>query len=196
MRSLQPCDLTQPDQCQALIDFAVDVYGGVDVLVNNAAKAYFNWIEDMSHEEWRQTMDVELNHLFYLTKAAWPHLKASRGVIVNIASASAWRTFKTLGAIAHSTAKNGVIAMTRHLALEGSAHGIRANSISPGLIMTQQTREQLNDQAWASYMIGRTMLGRFAEPSEIANVALFLASPESSYVTGADIAVDGGMTAY
>ena len=196
MRSLQPCDLTRTEHCHALIEFAIQVYGGVDVLVNNAAKAYFNWIEDMPHDEWRRTMDEELNLVFYLTKAAWGQLKQSRGVVVNIASASAWRTFNPLGAIAHSTAKNGVIAMTRHLALEGGPHGIRANSISPGVIMTHQTREQLTDKSWSDYMTERTLLGRLGEPAEVANVAAFLASDEASYVTGADIAVDGGMIAH
>ena len=83
--------------------------------------------------------------------------------------------------------------MTRQLAMEGREHGIRANSISPGLIETNATREQLNDPEWSSYMLGKTLLGRLGRPEEVANVALFLASDESSYVTGVHIVVDGGM---
>ena len=83
--------------------------------------------------------------------------------------------------------------MTRQLAMEGREHGIRANSISPGLIESNATREQLNDPEWASYMLGKTLLGRLGRPEEVANVALFLASDESSYVTGVDIVVDDGM---
>jgi NAD(P)-dependent dehydrogenase (short-subunit alcohol dehydrogenase family) len=83
--------------------------------------------------------------------------------------------------------------MTRQLAMEGREHGIRANSISPGLIETNQTREQLNDPEWASAMLGKTLLGRLGRPEEVANVALFLASEDSSYVTGVDVVVDGGM---
>jgi NAD(P)-dependent dehydrogenase (short-subunit alcohol dehydrogenase family) len=83
--------------------------------------------------------------------------------------------------------------VTRQLAMEGREHGIRANSISPGLIEANQTREQLKDPEWASAMLGKTLLGRLGRPEEVANVALFLASEESSYVTGVDIVVDGGM---
>ena len=92
-----------------------------------------------------------------------------------------------------TTAKVGVIAMTRQLAMEGREHGIRANSIPPGLIETNQTREQLKDPEWAASMLGKTLLGRLGRPEEVADVALFLASNESSYVTGTDIVVDGGM---
>ena len=135
----------------------------------------------------------EVDLVFYLTRAAWPHLKANRGVVVNTASLNASLSFKILPSLAHPTAKAGIIAMTRQLAVEGRAHGIRANSISPGLIETNQTREQLKDPGWASEMLGKTLLGRLGRPEEIANVALFLASEESSYVTGIDIVVDGGM---
>src|SRR3981081_4163504 len=95
--------------------------------------------------------------------------------------------------VAHTTNKAGIIGMTRQLAMEGREHGIRANSISPGLIETNQTREQLKDPEWASYMLGKTLLGRLGRPEEVANVALFLASDERSYVHGVDIVVDGGV---
>ncbi len=193
MVSLQPCELTSPADCQALVDLAVRTFGRIDVLFNNAAMAHFNWLEDITDEEWDRNRREEVDLVFYLTRAAWPHLKASRGVVVNTASLNALLSFKTLGSLAHSTAKAGIIAMTRQLALEGGEHGIRANSISPGLIETNQTREQLKDPEWAGAMLGKTLLGRLGRPEEVANVALFLASEESSYVTGVDIVVDGGM---
>ena len=193
MVSLEPCQLTNPADCRALVDFAVRAYGRIDVLFNNAAKAYFNWLEDITDEEWDRDRREEVDLVFFLTRAAWPHLKASHGVIVNTASLSGHISFKNLGSLAHSTAKAGILAMTRQLAMEGRPYEIRANSISPGLIETNQTREQLKDPEYAVPMLGKTLLSRAGQPEEVANVALFLASDESSYVTGADIVVDGGM---
>jgi NAD(P)-dependent dehydrogenase (short-subunit alcohol dehydrogenase family) len=193
MISLQPLFLSRSADCQVLIDFAMQAFGRIDVLFNNAAMAHFNWLEDISDAEWDRNRRDEVDLVFYLTRAAWPHLKASHGVIVNTASLNATLSFRILGSLAHTTAKAGIIAMTRQLAMEGREHGIRANSISPGLIETNQTREQLKEPDWATAMLGKTLLGRLGRPEEVANVALFLASDESSYMTGVDLIVDGGM---
>jgi NAD(P)-dependent dehydrogenase (short-subunit alcohol dehydrogenase family) len=193
MVSMQPCRLDDPAECEALIELALGTYGRVDVLFNLAAISYFNWLEAITDDEWDRARWGEVDLVFYLTRAAWPHLKASRGVVVNMASLNATLSFKILPSLAHTTNKAGIIGMTRQLAMEGREHGIRANSISPGLIESNATRDQLKDPEWASAMLGKTLLGRLGRPEEVANVALFLASDDSSYVTGVDIVVDGGM---
>jgi NAD(P)-dependent dehydrogenase (short-subunit alcohol dehydrogenase family) len=193
MVSKQPCRLDDPADCHALVELAVATYGRLDVLFNLAGRQYFNWLEDITDEEWDRARRDEVDLIFYLTRAAWPHLKASHGVVVNMASLNASLSFKILPSLAHTTNKAGVIGMTRQLAMEGREHGIRANSISPGLIETGATGAQLEDPEWAGYMLGKTLLGRLGRPEEVANVALFLASDESSYITGIDIVVDGGM---
>jgi NAD(P)-dependent dehydrogenase (short-subunit alcohol dehydrogenase family) len=193
MVSLQPCRLSDPAECAKLVELAVSEFGRIDVLFNLAARSHFHRLEDFTDEEWRAAQQEEIDLVFYLTRAAWPHLKSSRGVVVNMASLNGSLSFKLLASLAHTTNKAAIIGMTRQLALEGSEHGIRVNSISPGFIESNSTRGELQDEEWAREMLGRTLLGRFGQPEEVANVALLLASEESSYVTGIDLVVDGGM---
>jgi NAD(P)-dependent dehydrogenase (short-subunit alcohol dehydrogenase family) len=193
MVSLQPCRLSDPADCAKLVELAASEFGRIDVLFNLAARTHFGGLESVTDDDWDAARRDEVDLVFYLTRAAWPQLKASRGVVVNMASLNGSLSFKQLASLSHPTNKAGIVGMTRELALEGSEHGIRVNSISPGLIESNATRGELQNGEWATQMRGRTLLGRFGQPEEVANVALFLACDESSYVTGIDLVVDGGM---
>src|ERR1700722_20305883 len=129
--SYLPANLSDSIVCREVVDLAVKTYGRIDVLFNNAAKAYFNWLEDITDEEWHRSTADEGDLVLFLTRAAWPNLKKTQGCVINTASVNAYATFKTYGSIAHSTAKAGILAMTRNLAKEGSPFQVRANSISP-----------------------------------------------------------------
>jgi NAD(P)-dependent dehydrogenase (short-subunit alcohol dehydrogenase family) len=194
--SLHPCDLTGPGQAQAVIDAAVACFGGVDILVNAAAFAVFAWIETMTYDQWRMTITGELDIVFLACKAAWPQLKVRGGSIINFASANAHVALQGSGALAHCAGKGGVLAMTRQLAMEGGPHNIRANTISPGLIVTRATAPVVASEEFRSHVLSRKMIKRLGQADDIANCAIYLASDESTWVTGADFTIDGGATAW
>jgi NAD(P)-dependent dehydrogenase (short-subunit alcohol dehydrogenase family) len=192
------CDLTDEIATQALFAEIGAEFGRVDVLVNAAAFAIFAWIEDLSYADWKRTLTSELDIVFLATRAAWPWLKLSGAAsIVNFASANARHALEGSPALAHCAGKGGVLAMTRQLAMEGAPHGIRANSIAPGFIRTAATERHLAaDPAFEQLVLTKNMLKLLGEPRDIAWCATWLASDEARYVTGADIAVDAGATAW
>jgi NAD(P)-dependent dehydrogenase (short-subunit alcohol dehydrogenase family) len=193
MISMHPCDLTDPADCATLVDLAVGTFGRIDVLFNLAAAPSFNWLEDITDDECDRARRGEGDLFFYLTRATWPYLKESGGVLVKMTSLNASLSFKILPSLADTTSIAGITCMPRQLAREGREHGIRGDSISPGSAESNATLDQLRDPEWAREMLGKTLVGRLGTPEEIANVALFLVSDESSYVTGIDVVVDGGM---
>ena len=195
MVSLQPCDLTDPARVKELIDLAVKTYGGFDILYNNAGTAWFAPMEEMTAKIWHDTIGSELNTVYNVSREAWPHLIArGGGVIINVGSLSGAVAHESIPGVAHCASKGGIIAMTRQLAMEGGRHAIRANTISPGLIRTPQTEALINSPTLAS-LLRPMMLKRVGKPEDVAYCALFLASDESAWITGANFAVDGGASA-
>lgn len=199
LQVVHPIDLTKPSDVAMLVERSVAHFGQINVLVNAGAWAAFEWIDSMDYERhWRRTLTCELDVVFLLCKAAWPHLKASgKAAIINIASANAYVALQGSPALAHCAGKGGVLAMTRQLAMEGGPHHIRANCICPGMTVTSATRpvleqsETIRDAARNS-----VMLDRLGQPEDIAWAAVYLASDEASWVTGADFSIDGGATAW
>lgn len=188
-------DLGDAEQARQWVDDAAETYGGFDILYNNASTQRFAGIEDMSVEDWDYTMRNELNLVFYTVKAAWPHLKKrGGGCIINVGSIAGLRGVEFMPQNAHGTAKAGVMSLTRQLVVEGAEHGIRANTISPGLIETPNTRSFLADppERVKTVVLDRIPAGRVGQPADIVNAAIFLASDDATFVNGANLVIDGG----
>lgn len=197
MISLHPCDMTVRANVDQLMKLAADTHGGIDVLYNNGSMAYFAWLADMSYEDWSKTLREELDLVFHACQAVMPYMiKRGGGSIINVGSVSAHIAYKVLPAVAHMAAKGGVVAMSKQIAMEGGKNKIRCNTISPGLVETAQTRAFINTPEWFAPMLDKLMLGRVGQPEDIAPLAVYLASDESSWVTAADFSVDGGSTGW
>ena len=190
------CDVRDPDACQAVVDETIAKFGRLDVLVNNAGVAYRQ--RDVVHTEldvWHKTFDVNVHGMFYMSKFAMPHLLASKGVVVNMASYLGLVGIRDM--VAYVASKGAVVQMTRAMALDHAEAGVRVNCVCPGSVRTP-----LMEQAWAEYGEGAQAAWRAKHPlkrighvDEIADVVCFLASNESSFITGAAIPIDGGITA-
>ncbi|RSN41435.1 short chain dehydrogenase [Amycolatopsis sp. WAC 04197] len=183
-----PCDVTQEDQVQALIDGAAAHYGRIDVLINNAGLGGTKSIVDMADDEWARVIDVTLNGTFRATRAAVKRFIAQGdgGVIVNNASVIGWRA--QAGQAHYAAAKAGVMALTRCSAVDVAEHGIRVNAVAPSLAMHPFLAKVTSDELLTE-LTAREVSGRAAEPWEVANVMVFLASEYSSYLTGEVVSV-------
>jgi 3-oxoacyl-[acyl-carrier protein] reductase len=181
------CNVTDEAQVQRLFEAALDHLGGIDVLVNNAGLGGTADLVEMEDEQWDLVLDVTLTGTMRCTRAALRHMSANgRGVIVNNASVLGWRA--QTGQSHYAAAKAGVMALTRSAAVEGAEHGVRVNAVAPSLAMhpflAKVTTDELLDE-----LTKREAFGRAAEPWEVANVIVFLASDYSSYLTGEVISV-------
>jgi NAD(P)-dependent dehydrogenase (short-subunit alcohol dehydrogenase family) len=192
-----PADLAQPGGPEAAVEQAVKRFGRLDILVNNAAVNIERPIEETDDAHWDLHLDVVLRASFFTVKAALPWLKTAKGSVINIASELGLHAIANN--VAYVTAKHGVVAMTRSLALELAKEGIRVNAICPGTMDTELMRDCANDspdpaayyRAFAAYH----PLGRLASPEEIADFVLCVGSPAAGFMTGAALAIDGGSSA-
>jgi len=183
-------DVSQPESADALVKAALEAFGKVDILVNNAGITRDDLIMRMSIEAWRDVLETNLFGAFYCIKAVTrPMLRARAGRIVNITSVSG-QAGQT-GQANYSSAKAGLIGLTKATARELASRGITCNAVAPGFVLTELTLDLA--QEWQDRIAEQTPLGRFGTPEEIANAVAFLASDEAAYITGQVLGVDGGL---
>ncbi|CAG9243536.1 Short chain dehydrogenase [Paraburkholderia unamae] len=181
------CDVSQEGDVQALVSAAHEQMDGIDVLVNNAGLGTSCRVVDMSDEEWQRVLDITLTGTFRMTRAALRVMQPrGRGVIVNNASVLGWRAQAEQAH--YAAAKAGVMAFTRCAALEAAEHGVRINAVAPSIAIHAFLKKSASEELLAS-LAQREAFGRGAEPWEVANVMVFLASDYSSYMTGETISV-------
>lgn len=193
------CDVSDRGQVERAIWTLVERFGALHCVVNNAGVLLVATVEETSDEDWTRVMAVNLTGTFLVSRAALPELRrAGGGTIVNVASVLGLVGMKQRAA--YIASKTGVVGLTRAMALDHAAEGIRVNCICPAIVETELVRDLYKKQADpAAAMRARTAtlpLGRLGKPEDVANMAVFLASEESSWLTGAALPLDGGLTAY
>jgi len=191
------CDVTKKEDIDNMVKAAVGKWGKVDILVNNAGICQFKPFLELTEEEWDRTININLRGYFLCAQACAKEMaKQKAGVIVNIASVAMGQVGVGIPALAHYCAsKGGIVGMTEALALELAPFNIRVNAISPGAIDTPMTEASKADPKMMEATLARIPLRRMGRPEEVSNLVLFLASDESSYVTGSTVVIDGGWLA-
>ena len=185
-------DVSDPDAVHEVFENIRGTYGHIDALVNNAGFSVNASVVDLSVEDWKRCVDIDLNGTFYCMKAVLPSMiEQGSGNIVNLSSTAAWEAIPDHGS-AYSASKAGVLALTRVAASEVGRQGIRVNAIAPGLIYNDFLRKIYTDEFFDGFAERRTFLGRLGRPEDIANMVAFLLSDQASYVTGEVYGVSGG----
>lgn len=185
------CDLSRKTDVIKATRQVLDEFGKIDILVNNAGVCPVASAIETTEEIWDKTVDINLKGTFLCNQIIGSSMiKRKQGRIINIASLAAH--FGAPGGIAYHTSKAGVVSFTKALSVEWAKYGIYVNSISLGTTLTESVIEKLDSSKWS---VDRIPMKRFGEPEEIANLALFLASPETTYITGHDFIIDGGTSA-
>jgi 3-oxoacyl-[acyl-carrier protein] reductase len=188
-------DVTDPREALSVVEHAATALGRLDILVNNAGGAFGpTRLQDIKSADWDAVVNLNLRAAFICSQAALPHLRKTRGRIINVNS-RAGRSTSRFGGASYTSAKAGLLGLTRHLAEELAPDGILVNGVSPGLILSGERAKARWDaltEEWRRRILAEIPLGRPATPEEIATVVLFLASNWASYVTGVTIDVNGG----
>jgi len=188
-----PLDVTDRDADFAAVKLAHDYFGRLDVIVNNAGVHEGGDPTSITDEKWRTVMSTDVDGVFCGCRAALPHLEKTKGSIVNPASVSG--TGGDWGMSPYNAAKGAVVNLTRALALDMGKKGVRVNAVCPSLTRTGMTEDMMDDKDLLAKFAERIPLGRVCEPEEVAAVIAFLASEDASFMTGANVAVDGGVSA-
>jgi meso-butanediol dehydrogenase/(S,S)-butanediol dehydrogenase/diacetyl reductase len=187
------CDVSDIEQVQAMITKAVELYGTLNILVNNAGTGTYGKTPDLPPQEWHRLIAVCLDSVYYGCHFAIPEMrKAGGGAIVNTASVSG--LFGDYGLTAYNAAKGGVVNFTRSIALDHGRENIRCNAVCPGAIETNLTTDVMNTPGHRDKFNVTNALGRIAKPEEVAAAIAFLASDDASYITGENLVVDAGQT--
>ena len=184
-------NVTSATQVQQMVDAAVEKYGRVDILMNNAGINRLQPVWEMSDETWDLVIGVNLTGTFYCTRAVLPHMMGrGSGNIINMSSSVGWMASNE-GEAHYCAAKAGIMAFTRAVAAEVAGKGVRINAIAPGLIYNEFLRRVYPPEFFEEWQ-RETLLGRLGTPEDIANLALFIASDQSSYITGEVFSITGG----
>ncbi|MBD3289286.1 glucose 1-dehydrogenase [candidate division KSB1 bacterium] len=187
-------DLLEESQPEKVVQFVLDTYGGIDILVNSAGIIRNGSIENTTLAEWDEMMNINLRSVFILTQQALPHLIERKGNIVNVSSVTGLRSFPNI--LSYCVSKAGVDQFTRCTALELGPKGVRVNAVNPGVTITELHRrggmDEENYQNFLEHSKDTHPIGRVGRPEEVADLIVFLASPRAGWITGVTYSIDGG----